>query len=209
MPVAVPRPRRRGQVATFLYADDYAWQCDQYERDPSQILEHLWGGHVSLRRDDCLRVGLSGFAPRSRHADRDFGIRCKAAGLEGVFDRTLTASHLHERTMDQFLLEAHMHARGNWWLHQSHPELGTLGSHEFTEHLPRPAGWAVVAGRGRLQRPTVWGLRRVTEMAGLVHWWKLESVAAMAMSHTIQLRAVLEFGAPSPSGPGAGHPDIA
>jgi glycosyltransferase involved in cell wall biosynthesis len=192
MPVSLPPSRRRGQAPTWLYATDYEWQCDQYTKDPSQVLQHLWAGNVSLRRDDCLRVGLQG-APNGRHADRDFGLRCKAAGLEGVFDPTLRAQHLFARTFDQYLRDADAGARGNWTLHRAHPGLGPLGRRELTAHIPTPAATAVVVGAGRLNRPVVWTLCRVADFGGLVRWWKLESVAAMTASHTIQFHVIRQL----------------
>jgi hypothetical protein len=190
MPVRLPSPRRRGQAPTWLYAEDYEWQCEQYVKDPSQVLEHLWAGNVSLRREDCLRVGLLAPAGAGRHADRDFGLRCRAAGLEGVFDPALRAHHLYARTFAQYLRDADASARGNWALHRSHPELGALGRRQLTEHLPGIAGVAVVMGAGRLHRPVVWALSRATDIAGFVRWWKLESVAAMTTAHAVELHVI-------------------
>ena len=200
MPVSLPSSRRRGQAPTWLYAGDYEWQCDQYTKDPSQVLEHLWAGNVSLRRADCLRVGLEG-APAGRHADRDFGLRCKAAGLEGFFDPSLRAQHLFARTFEEYLGDADASGRGNWNLHQAHPGLGPLGQRELTAHIPAPAAAAVVAGAGRPNRPVVWTLCRVADIAGLVRWWKLESVAAMTASHTIQLHVIRQLDRGQEGGP--------
>src|SRR5438552_2002657 len=78
-----------------LYAEAYDGRCETYERDPANILRHLWAGNISLRRDTCLRVRLGSdrFAERY-HPDREFGMRLLEAGVAGVFDRDLRATHL-------------------------------------------------------------------------------------------------------------------
>ena len=74
------------------------------QRDPESAVRELWGGNFSMRRADCLAIGMTnpGFTEHY-HADRDFGIRCLEAGLTGMFDRALAATHLHERTLEAFI----------------------------------------------------------------------------------------------------------
>ena len=158
--------------AYFGFTDEELKQIDKFVRD-----------HTVER-----------FGPvRSVRADRDFGLRCRAAGLEGVFDPTLRAHHLYARTFAQYLRDADASARGNWTLHQSHPELGALGRRQLTQHLPGIAGVAVVIGAGRLHRPVVWALSRATDIAGFVRWWKLESVAAMTTAHAVELHVIRQL----------------
>ena len=61
-------------------------------------MRELWGGNFSMRRADCLAIGMTnpGFTEHY-HADRDFGIRCLEAGLTRgtVRSRALAATHLH------------------------------------------------------------------------------------------------------------------
>ena len=106
MPTVLPHPRSPGQAATFLYAKAYEEMCSFYERDARNILTHLWGGNVSLLRSTALSIGMFDELPLLRHADMSFGLRCKEAGLVGVFDRTLTSKHLHSRTIKKFAQES-------------------------------------------------------------------------------------------------------
>ncbi len=89
MPVVVGDAAGRYATATGeLYALEYERRIRAYERNPDSILRNLWGGNLSLRRRDALRVGVENPAhPGRRHEDQDFGFRCAAAGLHGLFDR--------------------------------------------------------------------------------------------------------------------------
>src|SRR6478672_1172066 len=100
MPVARRSPRRRGEFGTELYDRAYDRVCAEYEADPDSILKGLWGGNVSLRREDALRMRFDGHEELSReylrNEDRIFGLRCAALGLEAIFDRALIVEHRHQ-----------------------------------------------------------------------------------------------------------------
>ena len=102
MPTHVPEPRGPGQVATVLYAEEYEEQCRKYEEDPDSILRSFWMGNMSLSRVGALEVGFGTKLFIRRHSDMEFGIRCKRAGFEAVFDRSLLAQHSHSRNLKQF-----------------------------------------------------------------------------------------------------------
>jgi hypothetical protein len=123
MPTTRPTGRRPGSFTTALYADDYEKVCRRYERDPSSILLSLWGGNVSLRRADALRVGLAGPQRLGFHDDQEFGLRCARSGLAGVFDRSLRASHAHVRDVPSFLRQARAAGRARRLLGQTFPDL--------------------------------------------------------------------------------------
>ena len=112
-----------GQVAmlTELYALEYETHLQFLEANPEFVLHQLWGGNVSLLREDCVRVGL-GFRYFG-HEDQDFGIRCLKAGLIGRFDRTLLAEHHHARNAVQFLWYSKMQGASSWQIHQQHDEV--------------------------------------------------------------------------------------
>jgi glycosyltransferase involved in cell wall biosynthesis len=176
MPVA-PWPGPGPEPFTAdLYSRDYERACLEYERDPDSILTGLWAGNVSLRREDCLRVGLS--SPefgRGYHADRDFGLRCRAAGLTGVFDRSLRAEHRYERDTAAFLRDAYSSGHTRSLAHRVHADVtGPLRPDFYEAGLPgpsrllvrlarRPPGrrlargllFAVLAGAGRCRLATV------------------------------------------------------
>lgn len=120
MPVASPHG-----PAARLYADAYdRWRRD-VETDGAVLLHRLWGGNVSLRRADALRVGVD--EPRMhglRHEDRDLGLRLAAAGLTGVFDPALEAEHRYARDLATFCADCRAEGAGTVELHRLHPDLG-------------------------------------------------------------------------------------
>lgn len=102
MPTVLSQPRQPGQVATYLYARDYEEVCAAYEHDPQQVLLNLWAGNVSLPREAALSVGVTVSKGITYHEDKQFGYRCIAAGMQGVFSRSLLARHYHQRSVEQF-----------------------------------------------------------------------------------------------------------
>jgi glycosyltransferase involved in cell wall biosynthesis len=123
-PTAVPAARIPGRFVVALYARSFESDCRTWERDPNTILTSLWGGNLSMRRDDLLRVGwLSDDFDLRYHYDHDFGLRCRAAGLTAVFDRALRAEHLYTRSVDAFLREAEIQGAAILRLHGIHPDL--------------------------------------------------------------------------------------
>lgn len=124
MPI-VDIPPGPGFAAAKIYQRDYERICRSWESDPETILHNLWGGNVSLRREDAIRIGLqsSEFPGRARHVDRDFGLRCLREGLVGVFDRSLAAVHLYERPLDRMVAEARWQGTGLVHVHALHPDI--------------------------------------------------------------------------------------
>jgi cellulose synthase/poly-beta-1,6-N-acetylglucosamine synthase-like glycosyltransferase len=149
MPVA---GNQTASVGTRLYAQSYLrWQL-RVEMDPSRLLDQLWGGNVSLRREDCLAVGLDNpaMAGIKGHEDREFGIRCRLAGLQGVYAPELVASHRQERDLEAFRRDCVEMGRGRARLHRIHGSvIGPLPRDAYTEDLPPGLGLVVRAGRTR------------------------------------------------------------
>lgn len=188
MPTRRPDPRRPGQFATVLYADEYESVCRSYEADPSLVLAKLWAGNLSLRRADAERVGMAvdGFGGLA-HADAAFGLRCAEAGLTGVFDRELRSTHEHARPLAAFLRDARAQGAGRARLHLADPRA--------------PHGWlaglsvgAYSRGAGLLVRlPALHRLahqvgRLALVAAGQVHWWSAETVLAKALRRLEHVR---------------------
>jgi hypothetical protein len=142
MPVAEPQDPSTEPLPTMLYRQEYLARVAKYESDPASILRHLWAGNVSMRREDALRVGLaSNSFPGRRHEDRDFGLRCLAAGMTGVFDRTLAATHEYRRSNRAFLEDARAQGAERFALHQAHVDLiGPLDPRAFSGDLPAALG---------------------------------------------------------------------
>lgn len=114
--------------ATTEYAADYEKQCLRYEADPDSVLTHLWGGNLSLPRDQYLAVvDEPDWRPLRYHEDRDMGLRLRARGVEARFDRSLVARHEHRRTLQSYLRDARAAGHGLAVLHARHGEqLGPL-----------------------------------------------------------------------------------
>ena len=178
MPVALPAVRRGGQFASFLYADEYLRRCDDYEVHPEQILRTLWWGNVSMWRADAIAVGLvSEEFGDFYHEDQEFGLRCLAAALRGVFDRTLSAEHLHARDIDAFIRDARSQGAGRAVLHRHHADLvGDLHPSDFADGLPFPSDLLVrSAGVPALAAASTSVLRAVTHVAGRLRWFGIET----------------------------------
>jgi len=59
-------------------------------------------------------------APITYHDDRNFGLRCRAAAAEPVFDRRLLATHEHSRPNAQFLTDARRRGIGELSVHTAY-----------------------------------------------------------------------------------------
>jgi Glycosyl transferase family 2 len=138
MPIAPDDPPGSAALPRRLYRGDYEKRAIGYERDPPSILRHLWGGNISLRRDDALRVGIANLAFKGyRHEDREFGIRCLKAGMVGVFDRRLRARHEYARVIAAFRQDARLQGAGAVLLHHLYPDvLGPWSPGSIQRGLP-------------------------------------------------------------------------
>lgn len=132
-----------------LYGEAYACRAAMWAEDPGGLLRHLWGGNLSLWRDDALRVGVRSAAfGDGYHEDRDLGLRCLRAGLRGVYDPALAAEHRHARTIRQFALDARAGGAGLARLHAVHrAALGPLEADELAGGLPGALRALVLACR--------------------------------------------------------------
>ncbi len=192
-PAVTPSRRRPGDFATFLQARDYERSYAAFESEPELVLRKLWGGNVSLRRSDCLRVGLHSERFRNRyHEDRDFGIRCLKVGLEGVFDRSLLAYHVHRRSPASLLTDARSQGAGTALVHRLHPDvLGPLPADAFEENLPAPARWVVRLCRRRVFRALALGLLwPAIRLMGILHMFRVETLLGQLLR-----RIELQYGA--------------
>lgn len=165
MPVALAALRR--DATARVYARDYERVVARY-RDPDAVLVDLWGGNVSIRRDDCLAVGMTtGVFLRSLHEDRDLGLRCRAAGLTGVYDERLRAEHRYTRSVRRFLHLAREQVGATRALHALHEDvLGPWDPDVYVRPLPRLVGRAVDAVTTR-----PWVARRAVDLLVAAGRW--------------------------------------
>jgi GT2 family glycosyltransferase len=145
------------RVTARLYSMGYEHQCRRWEADPREVISLLWAGNMSVRRSDALEVGLDNPDCRLGYLqDRELGLRLMKAGFSAVFDRSLRASHLYSRSLEDFRRDAKRSGQGRWRLHEVHGDiLGPVPPNPFEggPWAPRvvlrlgagPAGPAVAA----------------------------------------------------------------
>lgn len=212
MPTRVPRTKDAATFSTILYAQEYEQVSQGYVDDPDSILRGFWMGNFSLRRDDCLRIGL--FNPSYDsicsyyHVDRDFGLRCLRGGLAAVHDRTLRGDHSHGRTLAAFLEDARRQGKGQVVLHGIHEDLiGPISLDSFSADLARPVRAVVrAARRERVRVPLLALLRSCVRLAGALRLTSVQLPVAKVARRIEQERGAIEAfssAVPAPEPPGS------
>ncbi|GAA3269059.1 glycosyltransferase family 2 protein [Dactylosporangium vinaceum] len=168
MPTRAPSPRRPGDYTTLLYGEDYERACAAYEADPSLVVTQLWAGNMSLHRVDALAAGED--PELERHVDRAFGLRLARAGLTGVFDRSLRATHLHTQSPAAFVRQFHQQGRARH-------RLATM----FPEYVTAVDPLTEVPGFVKLFLPVPGLLKSAVRVAGAAHAWGLETAGARVL----------------------------
>jgi glycosyltransferase involved in cell wall biosynthesis len=178
-----------------LYARWYEGQCRAYEERPERILENLWNGNVSMRREDALRVAIPNDAYDTRYGpDRELGLRLRAAGLTGVFDRSLRAEHRYVRAPQAFLADARSAGEGMWICHRLYRDvLGPLSTARFEDGLSARTRWVVrLARRPGAREPLDRLLAAATAAAGGAGRDHVEERLAALRVRVAQQAAALE-----------------
>jgi glycosyltransferase involved in cell wall biosynthesis len=180
MPTRVPEPRRPGQVATVLYAEEYDEQCRKYEADPDSILRSFWMGNMSLSRDGALAVGFGTKLLIRRHSDMEFGIRCKEAHFEAEFDRSLLAEHSHSRSLTRFAAEARASGEARERLMREYPALAS--DIDPMNEVSRSARTIARFAGSPWMRPLCARLAMAASaVAGRLRLWRVETAFAKAL----------------------------
>jgi glycosyltransferase involved in cell wall biosynthesis len=174
MPTTTRTPRRAGDYATHLYAEEYESRCKKYEADPGSILDHLWSGNISLPREAAVRISFTAGESVSRHTDQDFGLRCKQAGMSAVFDRALASQHSHSRNLESFLAQARQYGLARREINAAAGDKPLWSDPRKSLSRPRAAivsffmsGVRYVAGRALFTS--------AINLAGRAHLWKVET----------------------------------
>jgi glycosyltransferase involved in cell wall biosynthesis len=200
-------PGRRG--IALIYRRAYERTCRRYERQPEHILLGFWAGNFSMLRAQALRIGLA--SPASSHIryqdDREFGIRCHRAGLQGRFDRTLLADHRYDRDLDGFRRDSRRQGGDRCLIHELHGDVVGPWLQDITDTanvadlpgqgLPRALRplWARLAGE-----PFLAAFRAGIARRSL----RLETGAARALGSLEVQRGVLEHDGDRAVAPGVG-----
>jgi glycosyltransferase involved in cell wall biosynthesis len=106
-----------------LYRAAYEHYVERYRRDPEFVLTGLWGGNLSMPREQFLRVRMDELAIARGQDDREFGIRCHKAGIRGAFDPTLRALHLFDRSLDAYRRDCRVMGESLVLLRRAHPDV--------------------------------------------------------------------------------------
>ena len=195
MPVVVSARRGPDDFPLRFYASEYEGRCEIYEREPASVVRHLWGGNFSMRRADCLAIGMSnpGFTEHY-HGDREFGLRCLEAGLSGVFDRSLSAAHLHDRTLESFVRDARSQGAARVLLPAFHPAIESPPEPgEFARGIPEPvAGLVRLCRRPRAHAAMSASLERLLRVAGVARLWLVQDYAASMLRRIEQQQGAIE-----------------
>ena len=149
-PVVVePGASAETALTAALYGESYERSCRSFESQPEEILLHIYGGHMSMRRAACLHVGVFSEQFRERyHPDREFGIRCLKAGLVGRFDRSLVAFHHYARSLSDFRADARSGGAATAVIHRLHSDvLGPIEPGVSARGAPLPARWVIRLSR--------------------------------------------------------------
>ena len=176
MPTVEPSPRRHGLATTVLYAVDYESTCELYEKDARSIFTHLWAGNMSMKRASVIDLISQEESGIDQHEDLRFGLQCQDAGLEAIFDRSLSARHWHSRSLRKFAADCRRSGRGFAQISRDFPNIADqlnpltslstpenliaryLGS-SFIRIFSAPIAMAVSYGSGRVR---AWRLEMIS-----------------------------------------------
>lgn len=184
-PVALPPRRRPGMAATYLYAAEYDRAWADLLADESLVLERLWAGHVSVRRDAYLDV--AGYEwPVRYHEDQDLGRRLGEAGLRGRAAPDIRSRHHHSRSVSQAVEESRRQGEAlgllaRRWPNSPTPDYATR---------PGPIGRTRLGSTGNAGQIIVAMARSLAGLAGRLHLWALET-AALRLARQLALRRSL------------------
>jgi hypothetical protein len=199
-PTRLP-PGKRG--IALIYRRAYELHCARFAEDPAFILHGFWGGSFSMPRSEFLRVGMEGLSVKRGQDDREFGIRCAKAGIEGAFDRGLAAEHLYDRDLAAFRRDCRVQGTSRVMLHRAHADVvgPTLADDAAASHvadavgmgLPQPVRrvWPLLA-RDPLFEPVTGTLEVLFAQAVRDRHLGLEVQAARAIGSLEVMRGVLD-----------------
>jgi GT2 family glycosyltransferase len=180
---AVPPPDRASTAAERVYAREYERRLATY-RDGADVLRNLWGGNFSVPRRLALEIGMARGASLPYHEDRDFGLRCLAAGVTAVVAPELEGSHHHRRSNAEGARDARRRGAAAILIAERHPDavvaddpargLGVAGR-ALLAVCRRRAGHAVVAAAAAATARVCQRLhRRAAEEAAYKLWRRIE-----------------------------------
>ncbi len=169
MPVETVGERRvLDDLAGRVYQRNYEQAQDTFRASADNVLSKLWGGNVSVRREDYLALADKILRyPRVAHEDAHFGLSARSAGLVGRYDDSAAAVHLHQRTWAGMLDEAERQGRGQRALHRIHHPDQPFASDALPEPLNPLVEWVVLHSDGPRVRRLMLSVLRLASAACL------------------------------------------
>ncbi len=196
-------PRGRRGIAR-IYARAYEAACRRFAAEPDHVLLGLWGGNLSMPREEFLRVGIKTemSLPRGQD-DREFGIRLFRAGVRGEFDASLRAEHRYDRPLDKFRNDCRIQGATRKLIHDLHPEVvgrdlqrartDANAVDEVGQGVPAPLRRALpLLARDPLFGAAVGALEALFRLGVRTRWLALETFAARGIGSLETQRGVLD-----------------
>lgn len=163
------------------YQSQYERKVALWTRDGRTVLDHLWGGNVSIRRSawESLPPYPAG-RPLGYHMDWELGLRCQSAGLTAAFDRELGAVHHQRRDLAGFLHDRRRSADDRIRVHGLYAsQLGPLPLAHFTQDCSRPTAMVIACRWVELAVALRLGMTLTMRAATRLRMWALQRRCAL------------------------------
>ena len=181
----LPERRRARDYPLFMYHQSYENHVVAWRTAASNVLRHFWGGNFSMSRLAALRVGLHDPTLRlDYYEDYEFGKRCEASGLTGLFDPSLVALHDYRRTTRGFRRAARDSGRARALLD---------GPSDAASSLRRGVASRLLVALGSHPLGSflaTWGFRMAASAFGVVRWFTLQERAATYLQLAEQSKVI-------------------
>jgi hypothetical protein len=174
MPVVSEERWPRSSAPIRYYSEAYEYTCDLYRSNPAAILPNLWGGNISLRREDWLAAIRRPRTEAWGHDDQELGVLFMRDGLQGHFDPRLEGSHYYRRNLRGFVARAENSSVAQARLRKANPDL-------LPEPRPQPSSL-----RRRLFAPAL-AISRWSVGWFLVRW---TFIGVIAVAGALRLRSI-------------------
>lgn len=164
-----------------VYQSQYERKIALWTRDQRTILDHMWGGNVSIRKSAWESLPpYPGDLPLGYHMDWELGLRCRFAGLTAAFHRELGAVHHQKRDLAGFLRDRRRSADDRIRVHQWYAsQLGPLPLSHFTQDTSRLTGMLIRRRRVTLAVVMRVGLMLAMSVATQLRMWAWQRRCAL------------------------------